>query len=259
MKITQIKTLWPEPSDFQLERKDTGEDYIFIHLLTAAVLSSNAGTAVCPAGSCICYQPHAYQFLAAAEPEGLVHNWAHIRGDFSAMADRYGFLCNHVYFLRDDTAITDIFHIAELETLHQKPHADDICTMKMAELLIHILRQTDDSGQDTKITPALYEMMAGVRAAIHMEYSRPWQVPDMAALAHLSPSRFYSLYKLIFGISPKSDLQAIRLEHAKVLLAENRRSVKEIAEAVGYANEYYFIHAFKRATGHTPGKYRRLP
>ena len=50
----------------------------------------------------------------------------------------------------------------------------------------------------------------------------------------------------------------VRLEHAKVLLWENRRSIKDIAEAVGYANEYYFIRAFKSLTGKTPGKLKSL-
>ena len=34
--------------------------------------------------------------------------------------------------------------------------------------------------------------------------------------------------------------------------------VAEIAELVGYENEYYFIRAFKSFTGKTPGKYTRI-
>lgn len=257
MKIIEIKTYWPENPGFQLERQDTGEEFIFIHLLTAAYLSSDSGTALCPAGSCICYRPHSYQYLETQEGEYLVHDWAHIAGDFCSAAAAYGFALNTVYQVHDDPLITGLFHAAELETLHRRAYADDVCALKLAELMIQILRESAGSRQP-KLDPGLYSALTAARLAIHLDYSRPWRVSDMAALAHLSPSRFYALYKSVFGVTPKADLHAIRLEHAKMLLAENRRPVREIAQSVGYANEYYFIRAFKQATGRTPGKYKQL-
>lgn len=255
MKITQIKTLWPENSDFKLERLDTGSEYIFIHMLSAAFLSSKEGIHLYPAGSCICYPPHSYQYLAA-HGDGLVHNWAHITGDLGEIAQKYGFSFNTVYQLEGDGFITEIMQAAELETLQRKAHADDVCSMKLTELLIKILRESENE-QTASVAPEMHSALAQARSTIHMHYSHPWKVSEMASLVHLSPSRFYSLYKMVFGITPKADLQVVRLEHAKVLLWENRRSIKDIAEAVGYANEYYFIRAFKSLTGKTPGKFKK--
>ncbi len=256
VKITKIKTLWPENSDFRLERPDTGKEFIFIHMLTAAYLSSEDGISLCPAGSCICYRPHSYQFLAAHGEQGLVHDWAHITGNLDEIALKYGFSLNTVYQLSDDSFVTDLMQAAELEVLHNRPHTEDICTMKMTELVIKIMRGSENE-QTEIIAPEMHSAMLEARAKIHMDYSRDWKVGEMARLVHLSPSRFYSLYKTVFGITPKADLQIIRLEHAKILLAENRYSVKEIAETVGYTNEYYFIRAFKHLTGKTPGKFRK--
>ncbi|MBE7012127.1 MAG: helix-turn-helix transcriptional regulator [Ruminococcaceae bacterium] len=77
----------------------------------------------------------------------------------------------------------------------------------------------------------------------------------MAKFAHLSPSRFCQLYTNFFNISPKKDLQNIRIEHAKTLLSTGNYSVKEIAEMIGYDTEYYFIRKFKKTIGVTPGFY----
>lgn len=253
MNITKLKTLWPENSDFKLERMDTGEEFILIHLCTAAFLSSDSGISLCPAGSCICYKPHSYQYLAAAG-EGLVHNWAHITGNFDEIALKYGFLLNTVYQLNDDGFVTEIMQAAELEVLNNKAYAEELCTMKMTELIIKIMRETENKKTEI-IAPEMHSAFIEARAKIHMDYSRDWKVREMAELVHLSPSRFYSLYKTVFGVTPKADLQVIRLEHAKILLTENRYSVKEVAERVGYANEYYFIRAFKSFTGKTPGRY----
>lgn len=63
------------------------------------------------------------------------------------------------------------------------------------------------------------------------------------------------LYRQIFGISPKKDLQNVRIEHAKLLLSKGDCTVKEIAEMIGYDTEYYFIRKFKEITGKTPGHY----
>ena len=68
-------------------------------------------------------------------------------------------------------------------------------------------------------------------------------------------AQFYDLYKEFFGISPKKDLQTVRIEHAINLLKSNI-SVKECAEQIGYKNEYYFIRKFKEITGQTPGHYK---
>lgn len=255
MKITKIKTLWPENADFQLERFDTGEEYIFIHLLTAAHLSTDHGTAIYPAGSCICYKPHSYQFLAACE-QGLIHDWAHITGDVDSIAQKYGFLFNTVYPISEDGFVTEIMQAAELEVLKCRAYANDVCTIKMTELMIEIMRRSKNDKQKV-VVPEMHAALVDARSKIHMNYGRDWSVNDMAKLVHLSTSGFYNLYKTVFGVTPKADLQAIRLEHAKVLLTENRCSVKEIAEAVGYKNEYYFIRAFKRFTGKTPGKYAK--
>ena len=151
MKITQIKTLWPENSDFKLERLDTGSEYIFIHMLSAAFLSSKEGIHLYPAGSCICYPPHSYQYLAA-HGDGLVHNWAHITGDLGEIAQKYGFSFNTVYQLEGDGFITEIMQSAELETLQRKAHADDVCSMKLEELLIKILRESENE-QKASVAP----------------------------------------------------------------------------------------------------------
>ena len=89
------------------------------------------------------------------------------------------------------------------------------------------------------------------------KYQEKWTVERMAKKAYMSTPYFYILYKSRFGISPKRDLQQVRIEQAKNLLLQKKLSVKEIAVAVGYENEYYFIRKFKEQTGITPGKYKK--
>lgn len=254
MKIKKIKALWPENKDFVLERRDTGEEYIFVHLLTPAYLSDKDGTFLRPSGSCIIYDMHMYQYLAATG-DGLLHNWAHITGDVKETAIRYGLKLNTVYHADNDRFITELIQAAQLELMHAKSYHTDICHMHISELFIRLSR-LEEERKHIKISKETHGAFVKLRTEIHMRYAEHWDVEEMAKQLNLSSSRFYALYKTIFGVSPKQDLRNIRIEHAKDMLLYRSCSVKEVAEAVGYRNEYYFIRHFKELTGKTPGKYR---
>ena len=52
-------------------------------------------------------------------------------------------------------------------------------------------------------------------------------------------------------------VRRLRIERARKLLEGTTLSVKEIAECCGFQNAGYFIKAFRRETGTTPGAFRR--
>ena len=79
----------------------------------------------------------------------------------------------------------------------------------------------------------------------------------MASRVNLSSSKFYEIYKDIFGVTPQKDLQDARIEHAKNLLIQSGCSVSEAASAVGYTNVYHFIRQFKKICNVTPGTYSK--
>lgn len=53
-------------------------------------------------------------------------------------------------------------------------------------------------------------------------------------------------------------LNRIRIEKACELLKENKRYVSEISSMIGYSDHSYFCRVFKKITGYTPSRYRRL-
>ena len=103
-----------------------------------------------------------------------------------------------------------------------------------------------------------YHRFIKLRNDIHSLFDRNLSVEDMAQMVSLSPSRFYSLYKSIFGISPKKDFLNIRIEHAKTILQQKKYSVSQVASIAGYNNQYHFIRQFKEVVGVTPGKFLRI-
>ena len=79
----------------------------------------------------------------------------------------------------------------------------------------------------------------------------------MAKKAGFSQSRFYAVYKALFGVSPVNDLINVRLNKGKSYLTMTKKSVEEISELLGYDNTTHFIRQFKDRVGVSPTKFRK--
>ncbi|CUH52334.1 helix-turn-helix domain-containing protein [Shimia marina] len=71
-------------------------------------------------------------------------------------------------------------------------------------------------------------------------------VADMAAIAQLSSRQLQRVLKQTTGFTPHDFLKVLRLQQS--LGGE---------PSLSYADQSHFIHAFRRATGYTPGQYAR--
>lgn len=79
----------------------------------------------------------------------------------------------------------------------------------------------------------------------------------LAAQAGLSKFYFNRLFKSALGMSPSRYHINLRMDAARRLLRETKRSVVAIALDVGYANPSHFAQLFRRETGLAPSDYRR--
>ncbi len=254
MEILRIRALWPEKADFFIERKNTGDEYIFIHCHTPVSVWEAGKWHKTKGFSFVLFDKYSHQYFRA-DGVPLLHDWMHISGNMDALMQSANLMYNRVYELQDGEAVTKIMQDLESEFLRADAYSAEIQKARIAELFLRLGRQVH--GEQTNVTRGIVKRFTELRTSVHQSYYTPWSVEKMAALVPISPSRFYDLYKKIFGISPKKDLQNIRIEHAKQLLQQENLSVKEIAEQVGYENEYYFIRKFKEQTGTTPGKYKK--
>ena len=79
----------------------------------------------------------------------------------------------------------------------------------------------------------------------------------LAAQAGLSKFYFNRLFKSAMGVSPSRCQINLRMDKAKRLLRETKKSVVDVALDVGYANPSHFAQLFRRETGLAPSDYRR--
>ena len=87
---------------------------------------------------------------------------------------------------------------------------------------------------------------------------RPLTVPDLAAMAHLSPSQFTRSFKAACGLPPYRFILERRLERAKQLLSTTDMPVAEVALDSGFSCQSHLTNVFKRMMGTSPAKFRSV-
>lgn len=94
-------------------------------------------------------------------------------------------------------------------------------------------------------------------SAMRERLDERWTVKKLAKIAALSRAAFARRFAAEVGCPPLRHLMTLRIRRAAELLAGTQSSLAEIAEHVGYANEFALSRAFRRAVGKPPGSYRR--
>lgn len=114
--------------------------------------------------------------------------------------------------------------------------------------------------QALRIPPDVQEMppvLAALRNALELHPEHSWKQPEMAERCNCSPTHLVRLFHRYLHTTPRQYLLDLRMRHARRLLADENRSVKEIAAEVGYDNALNFSTCFRNRFGISPREYRK--
>ena len=255
INILRLRHAWPENPGFEISHESGRSDYLFIHFHTPVTLTMHGKTEELRPHACIVFHKDtALHFKSKAE---LIHDWMHFEGEVPGLIGKYGLSFDTVYYPKTYDFITDVIRSLEAEYFSRKSYFADMQSAKLCELFVKLARSTvlEESGEI--IPHGVRKRFIDLRTEVFATLSREWTVEEMAKRVLLSESRFYVLYRDIFGITPKNDLICARVELAKNLLRRGIYSVDEVAEAVGYNSTFNFIRQFRKACGTTPGSYKK--
>ncbi|MDZ5454374.1 AraC family transcriptional regulator [Labrys sp. ZIDIC5] len=92
---------------------------------------------------------------------------------------------------------------------------------------------------------------------IHAKPSHAWNLEELAKLTGMSRTSFAVHFRDVVGVPPLTYVLNWRMRLAERELGETDRSVANIAWSLGYRSESAFSNAFSRATGVSPGRFRK--
>lgn len=189
-------------------------------------------------------------------PKDTQFNFFHGRLALGPLLEENRIPLGCILYPRDPEFLNGCFKRIRMEYLSEEEGAEALQDIYIKEMLVLLGRsiRRQQAVADSKLQMKLFKLRLEL-------LSRPgdkWTVEEMARRVSLSPSRFHVVYKAQFRISPMRDLINARIDQAKALLLENREeTLAVIAERLGYKNPYDFCRQFTKATGISPGAYRK--
>jgi AraC-like DNA-binding protein len=142
------------------------------------------------------------------------------------------------------------------ELREQLPHAHqhgmaeriDINAYKLISL---VLLQRENNNQES------YNRIRNMAAYINSHLECELNFDDLCEQFSISRRSLFRDWRKFYPESPQAYVIRLRMGKAAQLLANRSLRIQEIGEMVGYPNTAYFVQAFRKFHGCTPGEYRR--
>ena len=164
-----------------------------------------------------------------------------------------------VFFLEDvhRDSIWSCFHLPVAGSL-----LGHWMSAKFDELLCIGLQILKNSRSLPDVDPLDLDLPGGdkirrARTILGMEYANPPPIPDLARQLGMSETRLKAGFKAMNGVTLRQYCINRRIEAARFLLKENRHTISEIGNIVGYDDHSAFSRAFRRHCGYSPREWRR--
>lgn len=155
----------------------------------------------------------------------------------------------------EDMVMEDIFDRMLFSQINDVLYCGYICSGLVYDYIIEFHRLMNaevDSTRSRRLTmllPALQYM--------HDNFREDFSLALLAGLLGVTPQHFCRIFRETLNMRPNDFLTERRLDEAKRLICESKKSLAEIAVLSGFRDASYFSTVFKKKEGVSPAEYRK--
>ena len=205
------------------------------------------------AGTAVIFPPEYHYVYSHSASSDICYYYVHFTGrDAKSILANYGLT---EFPIVESIGISQrtIYYFEQLFSVLSRKELffEQESALKLGSILLHLAKRISKSLAKPTETPLSKSV-----EYMHTSFQEEISLEMLANLENLSVSRFCTLFKTTFGVSPIQYLITIRIENACELLKNTDISIQNCALSCGYANEYFFGRQFKKQTGITPAKFR---
>jgi len=240
---------YPEANNHQMSRANPADQLIFyctegegLAEVGNRVLKIRAGDVVLlPAGV-------AHSYRSTRHNPWSIY-WVHFRGSdshlfLSRISSKYGQRSIGVH----SNVIAQFQKLMTLENFGDDSRRYMVAAQQLRVLLGLIIEYRHHQGQANPFAKLDSFMASNLSQSISLN--------DMASVMDMSPSKFCALFKQQRNRRPIEYFNGLKIERAKFLLEQTDLSIREIGDAIGWQDPYYFSRVFKKYAGISPRSYR---
>ncbi|SDH21381.1 helix-turn-helix domain-containing protein [Propionivibrio dicarboxylicus] len=166
------------------------------------------------------------------------------------------------FSFKDDKLVDALFSLADelqQDTPNGMMFADGMTMSIVGWLLKHHARKNPLESLDNGSSGLTAKQQASVREFVATSLAGDLSVETIAAKLNISPFHFSRLFRTSFGMAPHQYVLKMRIDRAaRLLRSDSRRSISDIAMAVGFSSQSHLTNAFKRCVGESPARWRQL-
>ena len=131
--------------------------------------------------------------------------------------------------------------------------------VKAEELICRLLIELEkrDEKQLVSLNNQDIQTLYKVKEQMLEHLETPPVIKELAIFANMSPTKLKRLFRQIFGNSIFNYYQAFRMKEAAFLLKEQKLSVSDVGNQLGFTNLSHFSKVFKDHMGMKPKQYSR--
>lgn len=207
------------------------------------------------AGTVLLVFPGVWHRYAPDIKTGWVEHWMECRGPVFDEAARIGIIRPQRAILHTGLApdLLQCFDRCHMLALRGALANQDILSTLGLQLLAVLGRlQREERG----LEHAIDEVVERGHALIALRCQEPLDLRKLSADLGVSYSHFRHAFKARLGISPKQCHLQVRLQKAQDLLVNTDKSVKEIADILGFESAFHLSKQFKERLGDAPSAWR---
>lgn len=132
---------------------------------------------------------------------------------------------------------------------------DVLADLTLKELLVRIMQSQNLKTVNDEIS-VNHNPLAYVIGYIKANLNEKISIDSLSNKACMSKATFYRLFKRELGVSPNDFILAQKMNKAKELLSRPGNKIAAISYELGFSDSNYFIRAFKKIVGITPGAFQ---
>ncbi|MFL5676590.1 MAG: helix-turn-helix domain-containing protein [Chloroflexota bacterium] len=158
----------------------------------------------------------------------------------------------HAITLMDERGtLRSLFEMVYDEFTANRPCSAELISCYLEAIFLQVRQHFSEPAREAV---PLVERSLGY---IHEHYARAFDIDELARQVSVSPSYLFRLFKKKMDLTPMHYRTMVRIDKAKLLLADDQLTVDSVAQRVGFDDPKYFARVFRGVTGTTPSSYRR--